>query len=174
VALVNYDLIPKVTVETIVAQTQRAIRWIHDNGALWFDRSRLVVGGHTAGGQLTAMAFAAEPRLPIGSGIALSGVFDLVPLLKTNVNVQLTLDEGRARALSPMHHPRADRAPALIGVGGAESDGFIWQSRAYAERVGKTVKVYPGLDHYTIMSALADPASDVHADVRRVIEGTGR
>src|SRR5215469_13225454 len=172
VALVNYDLTPKVTVETIVAETQRAIRCVYDDPKLAFDRNRLVVGGHSAGGQLTAMALAAEPRLPIAAGIAMSAVFDLVPLLKTNVNVQLTLDEARARALSPMHHPRPDRSPALICVGGAESDGFIWQSRAYAEKVGKTAKVYPGLDHYTIMSALADPASDVHGDVRRVIEET--
>lgn len=172
VALVNYDLTPKVTVETIVAQTQHAIRWVYDQEKLSFDRNRLVVGGHSAGGQLTALALAAEPRLPIAAGIAMSGVFDLVPLLKTNVNVQLTLDEARARALSPMRHPRPDRAPALICVGGAESDGFIWQSRAYAEKIGKPAKVYPGLDHYTIMSALADPASDVHGDVRRVIEET--
>ncbi|HTQ32685.1 MAG TPA: alpha/beta hydrolase, partial [Stellaceae bacterium] len=89
VTLINYDLTPKVTVETIVAQTQRAIRWIHENQALSFDRRRLIVGGHSAGGQLTAMALAAELRLPIAAGIALSGVFDLVPLLKTNVNVQL-------------------------------------------------------------------------------------
>jgi arylformamidase len=174
VALVNYDLTPKVTVETIVAQTQRAIRWVYDEDRLQFDRTRLVVGGHSAGGQLTALALAAEPRLPIAAGVALSGVFDLVPLLKTNVNVQLTLDETRAHALSPMQHPRPDRAPDLIGVGGAESDGFIWQSRAYAEKVGGSPKIYPGLDHYTIMSALADPASDVHGDVRRVIEGTRR
>jgi arylformamidase len=170
VALINYDLTPKVTVEIIVAQAQQAIGWIHNDNGLMFDRRRLVVGGHSAGGQLTALALAAEPRLPIAAGIALSGVFDLVPLLKTNVNVQLTLDEARARALSPMHHPRLDRAPDLVCVGGAESDGFIWQSRAYAERVGRTAKVYPGLDHYTIMSALADPASAVHGDVRRVIE----
>ncbi len=172
VALVNYDLTPTVSVETIVGQTQQAIRWVHDNVALPFDRSRLVVGGHSAGAQLTAMALAAEPRLPIAAGVAMSGVFDLVPLLATNVNVQLTLDAARARALSPMHHPRPERTPNLICVGGAESDGFIWQSRAYAEKLGTTAKVYPGLDHYTIMSALADPASDVHGDVRRVIEET--
>lgn len=174
VALINYDLTPKVTVETIVGQVQRAIGRIHDDTGPAFDRRRLVVGGHSAGGQLTALALAAEPRLPIAAGLALSGVFDLVPLLKTNVNVQLTLDEARARALSPMHHPRPDRAPDLICVGGAESDGFIRQSRAYAERVGRIAKVYPGLDHYTIMSALADAASDVHGDVRRVIGEAGR
>jgi arylformamidase len=173
VALINYDLTPKVTVETIIAQTQCAVRWTHDNaGSLGFDPARLVVGGHSAGGHLTAMALAAEPKLPIAAGIAISGVFDLVPLLRTNVNVQLTLDDARARALSPLHHPRPDRAPALICVGGAETDGFIGQSKAYAEAVGKTAKIYSRLDHYTIMSALADPASEIHRDVRAIIGGT--
>ena len=173
VALINYDLCPKVTVETIVAQTQRAIRWAHDNAALAFDRRRLVVGGHSAGGHLTAMALTAEPKLPIAAGIAISGVFDLVPLIKTNVNEQIELDETRARALSPMHHPRPDRAPNLICVGGAETAGFIGQSRDYAARLGKTAKIYPGLDHYTIITALADPASELHRDVRRAIDATG-
>jgi arylformamidase len=172
VALVNYDLTPKVTVETIVAQVLRGIRWTSENASLPFDRERLVVGGHSAGGQLTALALAAEPRLPIAAGIAISGVFDLVPLLKTNVNEQLTLDQARARALSPMHQPRPDRAPELICVGGAETEGFIGQSRDFAARLGKQAVVYPGLDHYTIMSALADPASAVHRDVRRVIDST--
>lgn len=172
VALINYDLTPKVTVETIVAQTQRAIGWAHDNPALPFDRRRLVVGGHSAGGQLTALALAAEPMLPIAAGVALSGVFDLVPLLRTNVNQQLTLDEARARALSPAHHPCPSRSPSLIGVGGAETDGFIRQSRDFAVRSGRQAVLYPGLDHYTIMTALADPASLPHRDVRRVIDAT--
>lgn len=173
VALINYDLTPKVTVETIVAQTQRAIGWVHERASeLGFDPSRLVVGGHSAGGQLTAMALAAEPPLPIAAGVAISGVFDLVPLLRTNVNVQLTLDEARASALSPTHHPRPDRAPDLICVGGAETAGFISQSETYAQAVGRRAKIYPGLDHYTIMSALADPVSEIHRDVRAVIDGT--
>jgi arylformamidase len=172
VALINYDLTPKVTVETIVAQTQRATSWTYDNAALPFDRRRLIVGGHSAGGHLTAMALAAEPKLPIAAGIAISGIFDLVPLMKTNVNEQIALDEDRARALSPAHHPRPDRVPSLICVGGAETDGFIAQSRDYAAQLGQTAVVYPGLDHYTIMSALADPASDLHRDVRRVIDRT--
>ena len=172
VALVNYDLCPKVTVETIVAQTERGIRWTYGNTALPFDRRRLVVGGHSAGGHLTAMALAAEPPVPIAAGVAISGVFNLVPLLRTNVNEQIALDEPRAVALSPAHHPRPDRAPDLICVGGAETRGFIGQSRDYAAVLGKNAKIYPGLDHYTIMTALADPASELHRDVRRVIDAT--
>jgi arylformamidase len=173
VALVNYDLTPKVTAETIVAQVLRGVAWTHAQAAtLGFDPNKMIVAGHSAGGQLTAMALAAD--LPIAAGIAISGVFDLVPLLKTNVNVQLILDETRARALSPMHHPRPDRAPDLICVGGAETDGFIGQSRDYARAVGREAVVYPGLDHYTIMSELARPGSDIHRDVRRVIDGVAK
>jgi arylformamidase len=172
VALSNYDLAPKVTVEEIVAQTQRAIGWTHSRASeLGFDPRRLVVGGHSAGGHLTAMALAAEPALPIAAGIAISGVFDLVPLLKTNVNVQLALDEDRARRLSPIHHPHPARAPALICVGGGESDGFIGQSQDFAAYIGKRARVYPRLDHYTIMSELARPGSGIHRDVRAVIDG---
>ena len=170
VALINYDLCPQVTIETIMAQTQHSIRWIHDNSALRFDRKRLIVGGHSASGHLTAIALAAEPRLPIAAGIAISGVFDLVPLIKTNVNEQIALDVARARALSPAHHPRPDRAANLICVGGAETEGFVGQSRDYAAQLGKIAKIYPGLDHYTIMTALADPATELHRDVRRVID----
>lgn len=173
VALVNYDLTPKVTVETIVAQVLRGVAWTHARATTFgFDPNRLIVGGHSAGGQLTAMALAAD--LPIAAGIAISGVFDLVPLLKTNVNVQLALDEARARALSPMHHPRPDRAPALICVGGAETGGFIEQTRDFAAKVGREAVVYPGLDHYTIISELARPDSGIHRDVRRVIDGVTR
>jgi arylformamidase len=173
VALINYELAPKATVEEIVAQTQRAIGWTHSRASeLGFDPRRLVVGGHSAGGHLTAMALAAEPALPIAPGVAISGVFDLVPLLKTNVNVQLALDKDRAGQLSPMHHPRPARAPALICVGGGESDGFIGQSRNFAAHIGKRARVYPRLDHYTIMSELARPGSDIHHEVRAVIDGT--
>ncbi len=173
VALINYDLAPTVSVEEIVAQTQRAIAWTYENASrLGFDSRRLVVGGHSAGGHLTAMALAAEPALPIAAGIAISGVFDLVPLLRTNVNVQLGLDERRARRLSPMHHPPPDRAPALICVGGEETDGFVRQSQAFAQHLGRPAKIFPGLDHYTIMSALADPTSAAHLAVRGVIDGT--
>ena len=173
VVLINYDLAPKVRVEEIVAQTQRAIGWTHGSASeLGFDPRRLIVGGHSAGGHLTAMALAAQPSLPIAAGVAISGVFDLVPLLNTNVNEQLTLDEERARRLSPVHQPLAARALALIGVGGGESDGFIGQSRDFAAYVGKEARVYPRLDHYTIMFELARPGSDIHRDVRTVIDGT--
>jgi arylformamidase len=175
VALINYDLAPKVTVEQIVTQVHRAIRWVHGNApSLGIDPSRIVVGGHSAGGHLTALALGFQPALPIAAGIAVSGVFDLVPLLRTTVNVELGLDEKRARELSPIHRPRPVRSPTLIAVGGAETTGFIGQSQAFAVHLGMAPRLYAELDHYTIMLALACPDSAIYCDVQRAIVETGR
>ena len=69
-AVVNYDLCPKVTVEEIVRQMLRAGRWLWLHAEEYgMDEERLYVGGHSAGGHLTAMMMAAvwpafDRRLP--------------------------------------------------------------------------------------------------------------
>lgn len=171
--LINYDLAPRVTVDTIVRQAQRGLDWVFGNLHRFDgDPTRVFVGGHSAGGQLTAMALLARPPSSLAGGIALSGVFDLVPLLRTNVNLDIRLDEAGARRNSPLHRlaalgPRPLSAPLLIGVGGGETRGFIDQSRDFAAALGIEARLYPTLDHYTIMLELARPQSDVHRDILR-------
>jgi arylformamidase len=170
VAMLNYDLTPRVEVETIVEQTQRALGWMMANlKRLGGDSTRLFVGGHSAGGQLTALALLAG--LPLAGGLAWSGVFDLVPLLGTNVNQAIRLDETRARRLSPRHIDKKLPVPLLIGVGGGESEGFIRQSQEFAAARGLDARVYPMLNHYTIMLELARSASPVHQDTVRFMLG---
>src|SRR5437764_852621 len=59
-AVVNYDLCPKISMEEIVRQMLRASRWLwlhaEDYG---MDQDRLYVSGHSAGGHLTAMLMCA-------------------------------------------------------------------------------------------------------------------
>ena len=90
VAFLNYGLAPRVAVEDMVRQQLRAIAWLHARAEeLGFDRQRIVVGGHSAGGHLTAMLMAAlwpdlDPDLPpdlVKGGIAISGLYDLEPLV---------------------------------------------------------------------------------------------
>jgi arylformamidase len=172
VVAINYDLTPKVEVEEIVRQSERALRWVAAHMTrIGGDAARLFVGGHSAGGQLSAWALLAAPPLPLAGAVLLSGVFDLEPLLHTNVNEQLRLDPPRARALSPVHHWRPTKVPMLVGVGGAETDGFIDQSRRFADVAGVPANVWAGLDHYTILHELARPDSDVHRAVAGFIAG---
>lgn len=57
VALLNYPLGPESTMDRIVASIRQALVWLwHEAGTLRFDRNRIHVTGHSAGGHLTAMA----------------------------------------------------------------------------------------------------------------------
>ena len=62
----------------------------------------------------------------------------------------------------------------VFGAGVVVEEGAVIRAFSHLEgaHVGKGARVYPRLDHYTIMSELARPGSDTHRDVRAVIDGT--
>jgi arylformamidase len=116
------------------------------------------------------------PRALVKAGVALSGLFDLEPLVAAAfVNVDLKLDAALARDLSPTRLTPATQAPLLTAVGGDESDEFHRQSRLIAQAWPTTpvsdVKM-PGFNHLTVCEALADPASPLFAATLRLIRGT--
>ena len=172
VAVVNYALCPKVTVEAIVKQNLLAIAWLWHNGARYgANAGRLYVTGHSAGGHLTAMMMAARwntymPELPhnlVKGGLAISGLYDLEPLAHAPfLNVDLKLDQMMARQLSPVNMPPATTAPFYTAVGGNESDEFKRQNAL----IGKTWPhafagdiAMPGCNHLTVMEELSNPDS---------------
>ena len=100
------------------------------------------------------------------SGIAISGLFDLPPLLHTTIADPLGLDEAEARRLSPLFlPPPAARLHATVG--GDEGAEYERQSRSIAEAWGGTWDSAPGLNHFTIAEQLEHPDS---ALVRRMVE----
>ena len=63
VVLPDYALCPAVSVEHIVLQMVRALAWVHRHAAEYGgDPGRIVVAGHSAGGQLAAMLLACDWR----------------------------------------------------------------------------------------------------------------
>src|SRR5207302_69880 len=116
-AVVNYDLCPKVTMEEIVRQMLRASRWLWLHAEQYgMDQDRLYVCGHSAGGHLTAMMMSAlwpvfDARLPKDlwkGGLAVSGLYDLRPLPHLDfLQPDLRLDEAAALRLSPAFLPPA-------------------------------------------------------------------
>ena len=92
-AIVNYGLAPAVRLEEIVMQARRAVAWLRANakehGA---DPSRIVVAGHSAGGQLAAMCAVDAPVAGIAT---LSGLLDLRPLATSFAQEWLQLDAAR-------------------------------------------------------------------------------
>jgi len=170
-AVVGYSLCPAVSVEHIVRQMRAAHAWLWRHaGRYGADPSTLHVSGHSAGGHLAAMMAACDwPRhesdLPpdlVKGALALSGLYDLRPLLRTRINVDLHLDEDAAQALSPVTCEPARAVPVHTAVGAGESAEFHRQARLLAQRWPRCVVGQvpaPGCNHFTILDALADPES---------------
>jgi arylformamidase len=162
VAVVGYDLCPQVTIATIIEQMRAATLF------LWRKRrQRMLVTGHSAGGHLAACLAATDwtalgadaPADLVPAGYAISGVFDLAPMLKISVNQDLRLDETSARACSPLYWrvPAGRSLDAVVGA--TESSEFLRQSKTIADswRQAKARTRYEeiaGTNHFTVVDLL--------------------
>ncbi len=139
VAVVDYTLAPKVTLEEIVRQVRSAIAWLWQNGAEHgIDPERIYVGGSSAGGHLTGAVVAGGwrgsfglPENAIKGAMPVSGIFDLEPLTHSFVNEWMGLDLERAEALSPIRHLPPVPCKMVVAWGAAETRGFHEQAHAW-------------------------------------------
>lgn len=132
--IVNYDLCPSVPLAQIVEQVRSATCWLIKNIAGYGgDSGSMCVSGHSAGGHLAAMLLTMDwsdlglSHAPFKQINALSGLFDLQPLVPTSINRALQLDEPTALKLSPLFKSPWNPSPSLqlnLLVGEIESDGF--------------------------------------------------
>ncbi|MGE3929622.1 MAG: alpha/beta hydrolase [Hyphomonadaceae bacterium] len=155
--VMNYDLCPNVRLGEIVEQGRAAAALL----ARAHNRP-VVVSGHSAGGHLAACLLATEAHVP--AAYAISGLFDLVPLIPTSLNVALTLDKSEAEALSPIMWPAPAGKTLDAVVGAAESGEFLRQSQAIvdlwsAEGVAARYEAIDAANHFTVIAPLADPSS---------------
>jgi arylformamidase len=174
VAVMGYDLCPVVTIPDIIEQTRRACIFLWQR----FGR-RMLVYGHSAGGQLAAAMVATDwpalyPKAPgdlVPSGYAISGVFDLAPLVGLAMNQDLRLDADTARQVSPLFWPVPPGRAFDASVGDLETSEFKRQSRTIAStwRMAGAETRYAELpgNHFTVIEALADTKS---AMVARIAE----
>jgi arylformamidase len=167
VGIAGYDLCPNVSISQINEQMIKAAV------ALFKDQqSRIIVSGHSAGGHLAACLAAAAwedvdeslPENMVAGGLAISGLFELEPLVPTSINAKLGLDFMDARMLSPrLWLPPVDLT-FEAWVGGEESAEYHRQSQGIAavwSAAGNRTAyvVVPGTNHFTVIEGLADPAS---------------
>ena len=166
VAVMNYPLCPEVTLQEINASVQLGLRYLYREALDDVERRRLVVAGHSAGGYLAAGQMLVDwptagglPRSPFAAVLAISGLFDLVPLAHTQMNAWLKLDADSACALSLSHKPPLVPAtPVSLAVGALESSEFQRQSRdlgrAWSQCVNNDITVLPGRHHFDILDDL--------------------
>jgi arylformamidase len=175
VAIPSYDLCPDVGVDDIIRQMRMATRELARLG-----RS-LVISGHSAGGHLVACLLATDwpaydASLPgdlVVAGYAISGLFDLGPLVQTSINNALHLDAAAARAASPLFWRAPGRGSLDAVVGENESAEYLRQSRAIVEAWGAAgvatrFATVPGANHFTAIAPLTDPQSPMVARLKQL------
>lgn len=179
VAVPSYSLCPAVSVMQIVDELRRCL------AALWTaTEKRPVVVGHSAGGHLTAAMLASDwrklPGVPddlVRAGCAISGVFELAPLIPTSINTATRLDPTTAAEASPLRWPPPPRGRTLVAaVGGDESGEFHRQSRTMTEvwaKAGVETEYLsiPGTNHFTIVDELTKPDSALFGRVVSLARG---
>jgi arylformamidase len=176
VAIPSYDLCPDVTVGEIVEQMRRASRELARLAP------SLVISGHSAGGHLAACMLATDwpaydaslPQHLVTAAYAISGLFDLGPLVGTSLNKAMRLDEAAARAVSPLFWKPPAHGSIDAVVGGDESAEYLRQSHSIVDRWGAAglatrFGVVSDANHFTAIAPLADPQSPMVLRLKELV-----
>jgi arylformamidase len=171
--VVNYALIPSVTMDQLVEQCRKSVRWVYEHIAEYGgDPAQLSLCGHSAGGHLVAMmlatdwpAYAGMPADPFRRAYAMSGLYDLEPVRLCFLNDILRLDKDTVARNSPVLLAPRHTCELIVAVGEREGDEYLRQSRAFVEawsRNGSTpeLSILPD-DHFSIRVHLGDPDSEM-------------
>ena len=174
--IVGYTLCPQTTIRGIAGEIESAVAHVWNRAPdLAINRDRIALAGHSAGGHLTAWCMTTDwsahglPATPFVSATAISGVFDLEPLVPIYLNDALKLTNIEALAMSPAYRERRVTCDFTAAVGGAELEEFLRQNQLLG-KLWKNVTEWeiPGLNHFSIIDQLT---RDDSALFKRVTAG---
>ena len=182
----NYDLCPLVTIPEIALQMVSAMAWVYRNIAQYGgDARRITVVGHSAGGHLAAMVLACDwqahagdlPKTMVRNALSISGLFDLQPLRRTPfLKTSLQLTDFDAIRASPALLPRPVTGVLHAVAGGDESPEFLRQNpliqKSWGKKVVPVCKNLPGLNHFSVLDALADKTHALHTGALGLFKGS--
>ncbi len=161
VAMPSYTLAPEARISAITAEVARAIN--HAAGRV---AGPIVLAGHSAGGHLVARMNCADAGLAadvvarVKRIVPISPVSDLRPLLQTDINADLRLDDAEAAAESPVLHDKRHGIETRVWVGAEERPAFLdqaaWLVNAWDEASNH---VDPGRHHFDVIDGLQDATS---------------
>lgn len=181
VAVVNYALMPAVTMDELVRQCRASLAWVWRNATSFGgDPGRVFVSGHSAGGHLVAMVMATDwPRFGDGlpadlvkAGTGISGLYDLEPIRLSYLNDVLALSPEDVERNSPARLLPTLPRPLTIAVGEKEGAEYHRQVEALvhpwrAHGVPLEVMDLAGHDHFSIMASVADRAAPLTRAILR-------
>jgi len=184
--VVNYALCPKVGIDEITRQSRAAVAWVLRNIERYGgDPKRVVLGGHSAGGHLTAMCLQTDwendyglAKDPLAGAVMVSGVFEIEPFRWSSIQPMLQIDDGVIRRNTPMHSVRRCTTPILVSWGSDEPEEFARQSRAFVQAwtdAGNQAEALPqeGRNHFDAIYGLEAPAHPLTAWIANAVAAEG-
>ena len=163
--IINYDLCPAVSLAEIIQQLKQAMLWIYANIADYGgDPQRIQITGHSAGAHLLATLLTTNwsesglDNYPFQRLNALSGLYDLQPLLQTSVNKALLLDQTTAKQGSPLFSQLWKPSKSLslnLMVGELESQEYKKQSQrlidSWQNQLDMSYMQLPATHHFSML-----------------------
>ncbi len=161
VAMPSYDLCPDVRISEISTQIAAALTEVANR-----TQGAIVMSGHSAGGHLVArmtdpLLLGAEVRDRITRIVPISPVADLTPLIQTEMNDTLRLDEAEAAAESPMNMTPPHGVDVTVWVGADERPVFLEQAENFARSWGAKQVVAEGKHYFDVIDPLAEADSEL-------------
>ncbi len=165
----DYRVYPAVTFPGFLQDAAQSVRWSRDNAADYGgDPDHIILMGHSAGAYIAAMlafdpqwlaAVGLTPARDIRGMIGLAGPYDFLPLDNPTLKIIFGPPQYLA-STQPINFVAPGAPPAFLAAG--LRDGTVDPSnttrlasrlRAMGDRV--TMKLYPGLDHQLIITAVS-------------------
>ncbi len=168
VAVVNYRLAPRVTIDEIVNDIRQSVAYLHKTAAEHgFDPDRIFISGTSAGGHLTVSGLATRweefglPANALKGGCALNGLYDLEPIRLCYLNTEIGITPETSKRQSVIHHLPTKAPPLILSTGGDESEEFQRHQRDLAaawHQAGLVCTVVDQIDghHFDIIERFID------------------
>ncbi|MDO9278708.1 MAG: alpha/beta hydrolase [Polaromonas sp.] len=186
VVVPNYDLCPAVSIPDITLQMVKALAWTYRHVAAYGgDPNRITVVGHSAGGHLAAMLLACQwkrwaadvPADLVKNALSISGLFELECMMHAPfVKDDLKLTPAQVLQASPAWLPAPRRGQLYSVAGAQESPEFLRHNAliqtAWGKKVVPVSEALPGLNHFSIVDALANPTHRLHALALQLLKKT--
>ena len=170
-AVINYSLAPEASLSDIVEQSRQAILWLHNNAQQFgYKNDEIYLSGSSAGAHLAMMALQTDwtrydlPNSIVRGVCAVSGVYDLIPIVDTYVNDALKMDHDEAQKNSPLNDDLPQDTPIIMAFGENETSEFKRQTAAMADKIIQNgnelcCKQIAKRNHFDVILDLADANS---------------
>jgi len=161
----------RIRMPLLIDQLRRAVFWLQRHAPEFGgDPAQIHLIGHSSGAHLASVLLTTRwieydlPTDPIRTGILISGMYDLRPVLLSARSRYVELSAAEEDEYSAIRHVDRITCPVLVAHGTDESPEFQRQARDFAaalERTGRPVRLLtvPGCNHFEINASLGDRTS---------------